>query len=250
MFTDLYLCAKAVDHIVQDGSVTVHDDALRLTDIGIDSILCLLTGDGLAAWIIQNLNVLHAVNAVKTRIWRVVGNTNEVIPLIHVNHFVGAERVGLCLVMFFIQPVVEIAEPDFFLLRDRLVQLLDVPEYLSVVGLAVLPRYGQVTVPLPLVDAKLLLQLLDKLLGLLCRDERERIYRVGQQKDFRLLQFLTAEVIADTVVLVNGNVVTELDQKRNGPINGAAVDFDTVEGLHLCNDLPHGQNMFRIGILL
>ena len=130
------------------------------------------------------MNILHAVNAVKTRIWRVVRNTNEVIPLIHVNHFVGAERIGLCLMLFFIQPVVEIAEPDFFLLRDRLVQLLDVPEYLPVVGLAVLPRYGQIAITLPLVDAKLLLQLLDKLLGLLCGNEREGIYRVGQQKDF------------------------------------------------------------------
>ena len=86
--------------------------------------------------------------------------------------------------LFFIQPVVEIAEPDFFLLRDRLIQLLDVPEYLPVVGLAVLPRYGQIAITLPLVDAKLLLQLLDKLLGLLCGNEREGIYRVGQQKDF------------------------------------------------------------------
>ena len=86
--------------------------------------------------------------------------------------------------LFFIQPVVEIAEPDFFLLRDRLIQLLDVPEYLPVVGLAVLPRYGQLAITLPLVDAKLLLQLLDKLLGLLCGNEREGIYRVGQQKDF------------------------------------------------------------------
>ena len=86
--------------------------------------------------------------------------------------------------LFFIQPVVEIAEPDFFLLRDRLIQLLDVPEYLPVVGLAVLPRYGQIAITFPLVDAKLLLQLLDKLLGLLCRDAREGIYRVGQQKDF------------------------------------------------------------------
>ena len=24
----------------------------------------------------------------------------------------------------------------------------------------------------------------------------------------------------------------------------------TLEGLHLCKDLPHGQNVFRIGILL
>ena len=86
--------------------------------------------------------------------------------------------------LFFIQPVVEIAEPDFFLLRDRLIQLLDVPEYLPVVGLAVLPRYGQIAITLPLVDAKLLLQLLDKMLGLLCGNEREGIYRVGQQKDF------------------------------------------------------------------
>ena len=150
--------------------------------------------------------------------------------------------------LFFIQPVVEIAEPDFFLLCDRLIQLLDVPEYLPVVGLAILPRYGQIAIALPLVDAKLLLQLLDKLLGLLCGNEREGIYRVGQQKDFGLLQFSTAEVVTDTIVLVNGNVVTELDQKRNGPINGAAVDFDAVEGLHLSNDLPHGQNVFRVGV--
>ena len=99
------------------------------------------------------------------------------------------------------------------------------------------------------MDAKLLLQLLDELLRLLCGNEREGIYRVGQQKDFRLFQFPTAEVIADTIVLVNGNVVTELDQKRNGPVNGTAVDFDAVEGLHFCNDLPHGQNVLCIGIL-
>ena len=63
-----------------------------------------------------------------------------------------------------------------------------------------------------------------------------------------MLSFTAAETIADTVILVNGDIVTELNQKRNGPINGAAIDFDAIEGQHLCNDLPHGQNMFRIGI--
>ena len=27
-----------------------------------------------------------------------------------------------------------------------------------------------------------------------------------------------------------------------------AVDFDAVEGLHFSNDLPHGQNVFRVGV--
>lgn len=71
----------------------------------------------------------------------------------------------------------------------------------------------------------------DKLLRLLCGNERDGIYRVGQQKDFRLLQFAATEVIAHTVILISGDVVTELGQKRNSPVNGAAVDFDAIEGL-------------------
>ena len=102
----------------------------------------------------------------------------------------------------------------------------------------------------PLVDTELLLQFLDKLLGLPRGNKGKGVHRVRQQKNFRLLQLSTTEVIAHAVILVKGDVVTELDQKSNSPVYSAAVDFDTVEGLHLCNDLPHGQNVFRIGILL
>ena len=52
-----------------------------------------------------------------------------------------------------------------------------------------LPGDGQMAILFPLMDTELLLQLLDKLLGLPCRDERERIYRIGQQQDFRRLHF-------------------------------------------------------------
>lgn len=113
-----------------------------------------------------------------------------------------------------------------------------------------LPGDGQMAILFPLVDTELLLQFLDKLLGLPRGNKGKGVHRVRQQKNFRLLQLSTTEVIAHAVILVKGDVVTELDQKRNSPVYGAAVDFDTVEGLHLCNDLPHGQNVFRIGILL
>ena len=41
--------------------------------------------------------------------------------------------------LLFIQTVVEVAELDLFLLLNGLIQLLDVPEHLPIVGLAILP---------------------------------------------------------------------------------------------------------------
>ena len=203
-----------------------------------------------AAGLVQYPNIRHAVYAVQPRVRIVVGDADKVIVFVGVHHLIGAESVGHRRMLPFVISVVQVIQGHFFLACNGLIQLLNIPKYLPVAGLMSLPGDGQMAVFLALIDTELLLQLLDKLLGLPCRDERERIYRIGQQQHLRLLQFPTAEVIADTVVLVKGDVVTELDQKCNGPIYGAAVDFDTVEGLHLCNDLPHGQNVFRIGILL
>ena len=73
--------------------------------------------------------------------------------------------------------------------KTFLVQLLNIPKNLPVTGLMSLPGDGQMAILFPLVDTELLLQFLDKLLGLACRDELERIYRVSQQQDFRRLQF-------------------------------------------------------------
>ena len=64
-----------------------------------------------------------------------------------------------------------------------------IPKNLPVTGLMSLPGDGQMAILFPLVDTELLLQFLDKLLGLPCRNELERIYRVSQQQDFRRLQF-------------------------------------------------------------
>ena len=99
----------------------------------------LLTGDSFAARLVQKLNVLHAVYAVQPGVRIMVRDANEIIPLIHVDHFIGTERIGLCFMLLFIQTVVEVAELDLFLLLNGLIQLLDVPEHLPIVGLAILP---------------------------------------------------------------------------------------------------------------
>ena len=89
----------------------------------------------------------------------------------------------------FVISVVQVIQGHFFLACNGLVQLLNIPKNLPVTGLASLPGDGQMAILFPLVDTELLLQLLDELLGLPCRDKRERIYRIGQQQDFRRLQF-------------------------------------------------------------
>ena len=89
----------------------------------------------------------------------------------------------------FVISVVQVIQGYFLLACNGLIQLLNIPKNLSVTGLMSLPGDGQMAILFPLVDTELLLRFLDKLLGLPCRDERERIYRVSQQQDLRLLQF-------------------------------------------------------------
>lgn len=89
----------------------------------------------------------------------------------------------------FVISVVQVIQGHFLLACNSLIQLLNIPKNLPVTGLMSLPGDGQMAILFPLVDTELLLQFLDKLLGLPCRDERERIYRIGQQQDFRRLQF-------------------------------------------------------------
>ena len=248
---NLYVRTKAVQHIVQHGAVAVQHHPLRRTHKGVNGILCLLLLRRLfAAGLVQYPNIRHAVNAVQPRVRIVVGDADKVIVFVGVHHLIGAESVGRRRMLPFVISVVQVIQGHFLLACNGLIQLLNIPKNLPVTGLMSLPGDGQMAILFPLVDTELLLQFLDKLLGLPRGNKGKGVHRVRQQKNFRLLQLSTTEVIAHAVILVKGDVVTELDQKSNSPVYSAAVDFDTVEGLHLCNDLPHGQNVFRIGILL
>ena len=187
---NLYVRTKAVQHIVQHGAVAVQHHPLWRTHKGVNGILCLLLLRRLfAAGLVQYPNIRHAVYAVQPRMGVVVGNADEIVMLVGIHHLVGAERVGRRRMLPFVISVVQVIQGHFSLACNGLVQLLNIPKNLPVTGLMSLPGNGQMAVFLTLIDTELLLQFLDKLLGLPCRDERERIYRIGQQQDFRLLQF-------------------------------------------------------------
>ena len=163
---------------------------LRRAYKGVNGILrLLLLRRRFAAGLIQYPNIRHAVNAVQPRVRIVVGDADKVIVFVGVHHLIGAESVGRRRMLPFVISVVQVIQGHFLLACNGLVQLLNIPKNLPVTGLMSLPGNGQMAVFLTLIDTELLLQFLDKLLGLPCRDERERIYRVSQQQDFRRLQF-------------------------------------------------------------
>ena len=86
----------------------------------------------------------------------------------------------------------------FFLACNGLIQLLNIPKNLPVTGLMSLPGDGQIAILFPLVDTELLLQFLDKLLGLPRGNKGKGVHRVRQQKNFRLLQLSTTEAVSYT----------------------------------------------------
>ena len=61
---------------------------------------------------------------------------------IEVDHLIGADGVAVGDVLFFVQTVVQVIHLHFFLSGNGFVQLLNVPEYLPVIGLMLLPGDG------------------------------------------------------------------------------------------------------------
>ena len=148
------VAAETVDDIIQNPAVAAHDNLLRGADIGINGVLRLLPDSRLlTAGRLQQADICHAVDAEQAGLRDIIRDADEVVMLVEVGHFVGADGVAVGDVLLFIQPVVQVIHLHLFLSGDGLIQLLDVPKDLPVIGFVLLPGDGQVAVFFALVAA-------------------------------------------------------------------------------------------------